>query len=83
MFYIYHAEAQRAQRFMILMDLLRLAETHLTVRERGDLCVLAALAASLRRIKLAIEISNIKPPSSGNKTNLSKILQIRICLICF
>jgi len=56
MFYIYHAEAQRAQRFMILMDLLRFAETHLTVRERGDLCVLAALAASLRRIKLAIEI---------------------------
>ena len=50
MFYIYHAEAQRAQRFMILMDLLRYAETHLTVRERGDLCVLAALAASLRRI---------------------------------
>ena len=58
MFYIYHAEAQRAQRFMILMDLLRYAETHLTVRERGDLCVLAALAASLRRIKLATGISS-------------------------
>ena len=73
MFYIYHAEAQRAQRFMILIGLLRCAETHLTVRERRDLRGLAALAASLRMIKLAIEISSAhSAPLRGNDNETSE-----------